>query len=121
MLQADPSASARGLALVRCYSVTPLGPRAGLIQWVPATISLFAVFREWQAATLERHEAMVAARQEGVAKAMVDGAPLPPEVEPPPVAAVTRPMDLFYSKLVAALQVKSGWQPHAAWRNAQSL
>ncbi|GLC49196.1 hypothetical protein PLESTB_000192700 [Pleodorina starrii] len=117
MLQADPAAAARGLSSVRCYSVTPLGPRAGLIQWVPATTSLFAVFRHWQAATLERHGAMVAARQEGVAKAAAEGAPPPPDVEPPPPAAVSRPMDLFYSTLVAALQERglSSATPRRNW------
>ncbi len=103
MLAADPAAASRGLC-ARPYGVTPLGPRSGLIQWVPHTTSLFAVFRSWQAATLERHAAMVAARQEGVARAAAEGGPLPPDVEPPPPAAVVRPMDLYYSKLVPVLQ-----------------
>ncbi|GFR47474.1 hypothetical protein Agub_g9203, partial [Astrephomene gubernaculifera] len=118
MLQADPAAAARGLlATVRHYSVTPLGPRAGLIQWVPATTSLFSVFRDWQAASLERHAAMVAARQEGAAKAAAEGAPPPPEVEPPPAAAVSRPMDLFYATLVPALQERglSSATPRREW------
>ncbi|GLI61976.1 hypothetical protein VaNZ11_004542, partial [Volvox africanus] len=117
MLQADPTAATRGLATVRCYSVTPLGPRAGLIQWVPATTSLFGVFREWQTATLERHTAMVAARQEGVSKALAEGGPPPPEVEPPPPAAANRPMDLFYSTLVSALQERglSSATPRRNW------
>ncbi|GIL75399.1 hypothetical protein Vretifemale_5200, partial [Volvox reticuliferus] len=117
MLQADPAAACQGLATVRCYSVTPLGPRAGLIQWVPATTSLFGVFREWQTATLERNAAMVTARQEGVAKALAEGASPPPEVEPPPPAAANRPMDLFYSRLVSALQDRglSSATPRRSW------
>eukprot|EP00198_Chlamydomonas_reinhardtii_P004149 XP_001693485.1 phosphatidylinositol 3-kinase-related protein kinase [Chlamydomonas reinhardtii] len=107
LLSTDADCAARGLAgCVRAYSVTPLGPRAGLLRWVPDTTSLFAVFRSWQAATLERHAAMAAARQEGAAKAAAEGAPPPPELEPPPAAATSRPMDLFYSMLVPALTMQ---------------
>ena len=47
MFRADPVVSGRSLS-ARHYSVTPLGPRVGLIQWVPHTTSLFAIFKEWQ-------------------------------------------------------------------------
>ncbi|KXZ49313.1 PI3kinase-like protein [Gonium pectorale] len=117
LMQSDPAAACRDLPSIRHYSVTPLGPRAGLIQWVPATTSLFAVFRSWQVATLERHAAMVAARQEGTARAAVEGVAPPPEVEPPPAIAVSRPIDFFYANLVPALQERglSSATPRREW------
>ncbi|KAG2495403.1 hypothetical protein HYH03_006352 [Edaphochlamys debaryana] len=109
---ADPDAAARGLpGAVRDLAVTPLGPRAGLIQWVPATTSMLAVFRAWQGSVLERHAAMAAARAEGAAKAAAEGVPPPPELEPPPAAAASRPMDLFYATLVPALQAAGDGLP----------
>jgi hypothetical protein len=48
----------------RAYSVTPLGPRAGLVQWVSKTVSLFGLFRGWQAASKERCAALHAAKVE---------------------------------------------------------
>lgn len=30
------------------YSVTPLGPRSGLIQWVEGATPLFQVYRKWK-------------------------------------------------------------------------
>ena len=32
----------------RHYSVTPLGPRSGLIQWVDGAVPVFALFKRWQ-------------------------------------------------------------------------
>jgi len=32
----------------RHYSVVPLGPRSGLIQWVSAAPPLFSIFKKWQ-------------------------------------------------------------------------
>ncbi|KAG2500586.1 hypothetical protein HYH03_001354 [Edaphochlamys debaryana] len=118
LLSADPAASARGLpGAVRDLAVTPLGPRAGLIQWVPATTSMLAVFRAWQGSVMERHAAMAAARAEGAAKAAAEGVPPPPELEPPPPGAASRPMDLFYATLVPALQDRglSSATPRRAW------
>ena len=34
--------------LARHYSVTPLGPRSGLIQWVDGATPLFTLYRRWQ-------------------------------------------------------------------------
>ena len=32
----------------RHYSVTPLGPRSGLIQWVEGATPLFGLYKKWQ-------------------------------------------------------------------------
>lgn len=32
----------------RHYSVTPLGPRSGLIQWVDGATPLFSLYKRWQ-------------------------------------------------------------------------
>ena len=113
----------------RHYSVTPLGKRCGLIQWVGHTTSLFGMFKSWQRSTMDRHAAMVAARLEGrsllpqqqatsgdaaAAAAAAGGEPaaaaaaaaaaagIPP---PPALASYHRPSDLFYARLLSALQV----------------
>ena len=32
----------------RRYSVTPLGPRSGLIQWVDGALPIFTLYKRWQ-------------------------------------------------------------------------
>jgi hypothetical protein len=32
----------------RNYSVIPLGPRSGLIQWVEGAVPLFSLYKKWQ-------------------------------------------------------------------------
>jgi hypothetical protein len=73
MLASEPASSRLGLA-VRHYSVTPLGERTGLIQWVHGTTSLFTLFKQWQADSQARHKAMAAARQQAAADAGGRGA-----------------------------------------------
>jgi hypothetical protein len=34
--------------LARHYSVTPLGPRSGLIQWVDGAVPIFTLYKRWQ-------------------------------------------------------------------------
>ncbi|KAI8464726.1 MAG: kinase-like domain-containing protein, partial [Monoraphidium minutum] len=58
----DAGGDAQPLA-ARRYSVTPLGPRAGLVQWVRGTVSLFGLFRAWQASAAARAGAVAAARR----------------------------------------------------------
>lgn len=58
----------------RTYTVTPLGDRSGLIQWLEGTLSLYGVFKGWQANAVARHAALVAARQEGLAARAATGA-----------------------------------------------
>lgn len=129
LLQCDPSCARLGLS-VRHYSVTPLGERTGLIQWVGGTASLFSLFRQWQQDRQVRHAAMLAARQTadaataaaatataksaGPAPARQGAAPGAAAVAAgaaaagglpglPPMAAAARPTDLFYARLVPAL------------------
>lgn len=63
MLRCERPCANLGLS-ARHYSVTPLGPRVGLIQWVPHTTSVFSVYKAWQRAALARHAAVAAARNE---------------------------------------------------------
>jgi PI-3-kinase-related kinase SMG-1 len=61
------------------YSVTPLGPRSGLISWVEDSTPLFALYKKWQ-----QREAQAGKQP----------------------AAVARPNDLFYAKLNPLLRDK---------------
>lgn len=63
----------------RHYSVIPLGPRSGLIQWVDGVTPLFALYKRWQ----QRESAMN--NKTGSSTAM-------------------RPSELFYSKLTPLLK-----------------
>lgn len=40
--------SGEKMFVARHYSVTPLGPRSGLIQWVDGATPLFTLYRKWQ-------------------------------------------------------------------------
>jgi len=42
------AAGGRGEYRARHYSVTPLGPRSGLISWVDHVIPLFTLYKKWQ-------------------------------------------------------------------------
>lgn len=54
---------------MRPYSITPFGRRAGLVQWVRHTTSLFGLFRNWQQAAAERYQAVAAAKRDAAANA----------------------------------------------------
>lgn len=101
LLRTDPSASSLHLH-ARHYSVTPLGPRVGLIQWVPNTVSVFGVFRAWQAAAQDRHAALQAARVE--AQGQGSGAATAADVPALPPIVTAKPMDLFFARLIPALK-----------------
>uniref|UniRef100_A0A0X3PRU1 Uncharacterized protein n=1 Tax=Schistocephalus solidus TaxID=70667 RepID=A0A0X3PRU1_SCHSO len=62
---------------LRTYSVTPIGPKAGLIQMVQGAMPLFSLYKRWQ--------------QRRAADAL-DGDPSKPLIIP-------KPSDLFYSRL----------------------
>ncbi|XP_015127883.1 serine/threonine-protein kinase SMG1 [Diachasma alloeum] len=66
----------------RHYSVIPLGPRSGLIQWVDGVTPLFALYKRWQ----QRASAM-AGTKGGTG-----------------TSAVMRPSELFYNKLAPLLK-----------------
>lgn len=67
----------------RHYSVIPLGPRSGLIQWVDGVTPLFALYKKWQ----QRDSAMTANKNNNVSS-----------------GAILRPSELFYSKLTPLLK-----------------
>jgi PI-3-kinase-related kinase SMG-1 len=124
---------------VRPYSITPLGRRAGLVQWVRHTTSLFGLVRAWQAATAERHHAVAAAKREAAAAAAAaagaaadsaaatDGADAKADsssgVVLPLMVAAARPADAFYARLLPALQAAgvSVGAPRSSWPSGGSV
>ena len=89
----------------RTYTVTPLAGRGGLIRWVERATPLSAMFSEWQRRA--RHAAALPPPD----------APPDWRPSPPPVAATTRPLDLFYQRVSAALRDAgmSAAAPRRAW------
>ncbi|KAG2455286.1 SMG1 kinase, partial [Polypterus senegalus] len=70
----------------RHYSVTPLGTRSGLIQWVDGATPLFGLYKRWQ-------------QREAILQAQKDSFQQP---QNPPL--VPRPSELYYSKIGPALK-----------------
>lgn len=106
---------------LRPYSVTPFGRRAGLVQWVRHTTSLYGLVRNWQTATAERYRAVAAAREvpavnssaaggaaaeasSTAAEASSKEAESSKEGVVLPLMVATRPVDAFYARLLPALQ-----------------
>ena len=71
----------------RHYSVVPLGPRSGLIQWVEGTIPLYSLYKRWQ----QRQQSHDAA-----AKKSNETTSCP--------TAYQKPSEAFYGKLVPLLR-----------------
>ncbi|KAM6905670.1 serine/threonine-protein kinase SMG1 [Xenentodon cancila] len=71
----------------RHYSVTPLGTRSGLIQWVDGATPLFGLYKRWQQreAVLQVQKAQDSFLQQ-------------------PVPSVPRPSELYYSRIGPALK-----------------
>lgn len=69
----------RRIYRARHYSVIPLGPRSGLIQWVDGVTPLFALYKRWQ-----QRDSVITGK--GAA------------------GAVLRPSELFYNKLAPLLK-----------------
>uniref|UniRef100_A0A7N8X3L8 non-specific serine/threonine protein kinase n=1 Tax=Mastacembelus armatus TaxID=205130 RepID=A0A7N8X3L8_9TELE len=71
----------------RHYSVTPLGTRSGLIQWVDGATPLFGLYKRWQQreAVLQAQKAQDSFQQQ-------------------PVPQVPRPSELYYSHIGPALK-----------------
>ncbi|XP_077980517.1 serine/threonine-protein kinase SMG1-like [Glandiceps talaboti] len=74
----------------RHYSVTPLGPRSGLIQWVDGATPLFGLYKRWQ----QREAAAAAVKAQGSSTTTVQPAP------------ILRPSEVFYNKMTPALKEK---------------
>ncbi|KAI1896055.1 hypothetical protein AGOR_G00090860 [Albula goreensis] len=72
----------------RHYSVTPLGTRSGLIQWVDGATPLFGLYKRWQ-----QREAVLQAQ-----KAQDSF------LQPQNLPMVPRPSELYYSKIGPALK-----------------
>jgi hypothetical protein len=115
---------------MRPYSITPFGRRAGLVQWVRHTTSLFGLFRSWQQCAAERYQAVAGAKRDAAAAAAAAAAggaqgdrtgdkQLPAgasagakgaadggsaAVPLPLIVAASRPTDAFYARLLPALQ-----------------
>ncbi|XP_054706809.1 serine/threonine-protein kinase SMG1-like [Uloborus diversus] len=70
----------------RHYSVTPLGPRSGLIQWVDGATPLFGLYKRWQ--QREANSAVLKGQSNNI-------------------AAVLRPSEVYYNKLTPLLKEKS--------------
>ncbi|XP_076329859.1 serine/threonine-protein kinase Smg1 isoform X2 [Tachypleus tridentatus] len=73
----------------RHYSVTPLGPRSGLIQWVDGATALFGLYKRWQ-----QREAVAQ-----VLKNQAAGVSIVP-------STILRPSEVFYNKLNPILKEK---------------
>ncbi|KAK9805272.1 hypothetical protein WJX72_010214 [[Myrmecia] bisecta] len=95
ILRTDPASQLRALH-ARHFTVTPLGPRTGLIQWLDNTVPLYGVYKAWQKRAATRKAGQAPAAQPG-------------EVAKPGMAANKAPKvlhatELFYSRLVPALE-----------------
>lgn len=73
------NSDAKKVYRARHYSVIPLGPRSGLIQWVDGVTPLFALYKRWQ----QRESSMINKSSN---------------------STILRPSDLFYSKLTPLLK-----------------
>ncbi|CAG0917221.1 unnamed protein product [Notodromas monacha] len=71
----------------RHYSVTPLGPRGGLIEWVEGGFPLFSIYKRWQ-----QREAAALANANDTQQAQQ--------------SSFLRPSDMFFRKLAPLLQEK---------------
>ncbi|XP_030237319.1 serine/threonine-protein kinase SMG1 isoform X2 [Gadus morhua] len=71
----------------RHYSVTPLGSRSGLIQWVDGAVPLFGLYKRWQ-----QREAVLQAQK------------LQDSLQAQPAPLVPRPSELYYSRIGPALK-----------------
>nr|XP_019958506.1 PREDICTED: serine/threonine-protein kinase SMG1 [Paralichthys olivaceus] len=71
----------------RHYSVTPLGTRSGLIQWVDGATPLFGLYKRWQ-----QREAVLQAQKNH------------DSFQQQPVPPVPRPSELYYSRIGPALK-----------------
>ncbi|EDO48437.1 predicted protein [Nematostella vectensis] len=87
------------LFCARHYSVTPLGPRSGLIQWVDGAVPVFALYKRWQ-------------QREAATNALLKSAQGSNQPPPPPM----KPSELFYSKMTPALKEKGIVDPKESGR-----
>ena len=79
----------KGDYLARNYSVVPLGPRSGLIQWVEGAQPLYSLYKRWQ----HRQQS-----NDSAGKKTSETTSTP--------TAYQKPSDAFYGKLVPLLREK---------------
>ncbi|XP_048758488.2 serine/threonine-protein kinase SMG1-like [Ostrea edulis] len=76
----------------RHYSVTPLGPRSGLIQWVDGATPLFSLYKRWQ----QRDALAQSIKSQSTSSASTTNQ----------ATTILRPSEIFYNKLTPALREK---------------
>ncbi|KAH3864467.1 hypothetical protein DPMN_027485, partial [Dreissena polymorpha] len=85
----------------RHYSVTPLGPRSGLIQWVDGVTAMFALYKRWQ-----QREALIQMMKQQAAGAtnqqQTAGGASANQQQP----NIPRPSEVYYNKLTPLLKEK---------------
>ncbi|CAK8695398.1 unnamed protein product [Clavelina lepadiformis] len=79
--------------VARHYSVTPLGSRSGLIQWVSGATPLFLLYKRWQ-----QRQAINQLNKQAVASGNSGGGQTTQNIH------IMRPSDLYYSKLNPAMK-----------------
>ncbi|XP_048245963.1 serine/threonine-protein kinase SMG1-like isoform X1 [Haliotis rufescens] len=82
----------RQLYRARHYSVTPLGPRSGLIQWVEGATPLFGLYKKWQQREAIAQTLKISSSGQSSASSNA--------------ATILRPSDIYYNKLTPALKDK---------------
>ena len=88
LMKASKKTGADGDYSARHYSVVPLGPRSGLIQWVEGAITLYSFYKRWQ----QRQQVNDAATK----KKGNEDSPFP--------TAYFKPSESFYNKLLPVLR-----------------
>ncbi|KAJ8319497.1 hypothetical protein KUTeg_004588 [Tegillarca granosa] len=78
----------------RHYSVTPLGPRSGLIQWVDGATPLFGLYKRWQ----QRDALAQVMKSQSTSGSNSTSSSNQPTIQ--------RPSEIFYNKLTPALREK---------------
>lgn len=76
----------------RHYSVTPLGPRSGLIQWVDGATPLFSLYKRWQ----QRDALAQSIKNQSTSSASSTNQ----------ATTILRPSEIFYNQLTPALREK---------------
>ncbi|ORY07438.1 hypothetical protein K493DRAFT_273447, partial [Basidiobolus meristosporus CBS 931.73] len=88
LLKRDPESNRRSLR-ARNYGVIPLGNHSGMIQWVDNTSTLFTLYRKWQ-------------YREAASNILMQPQDQVDNKAPP--AHPSKPNDMFYEKVAAALK-----------------
>ncbi|GFO31315.1 serine/threonine-protein kinase smg1, partial [Plakobranchus ocellatus] len=81
----------------RHYSVTPLGPRSGLIQWVEGATALFSLYKKWQ-----QREALAHTLKSSNSSHSQQQQQQQQQAQP----TIARPSEVFFNKLTPILKEK---------------